>query len=134
MRIHVNKLLPLAEQYHELVYLGLATDETQTIYLGRAVELLEEAAQLAPESTAVHFLLVKCALKSGHLDEARTGIQFLRQKGWQPEVLIPWEAEIAFLERDWPKLANTLGGLEATGATPNVLRAATEFWLRPAKG
>ena len=131
---HLNKLLLLAEQYHELVYLGLATDETQTIYLGRAIELLEEAGKQAPDNTAVRFLLVKCALKSGRLDQARAGLQFLRQKGWQPEVLGPWEAEIAFLERDWALLAQTLRKLEADGVTPGALRGPAEFWLQPARG
>lgn len=131
---HVNKLLLLAEQYHELVYLGLATDETQTIYLGRATELLEEAATAAPDNTSVRFLLVKCALKGGQLDKARAGLQFLRKKGWQAEVLGPWEAEIAFLERDWAALATTLRRLEAEGATSGALRGPMEFWLTPAKG
>lgn len=131
---HLNKLLLLAEQYHELVYLGLATDETQTIYLGRAIELLEEAGQQAPDNTAVRFLLVKCALKGGRLDQARAGIQFLRKKGWQAEVLGPWEAEIAFLERDWELLATTLKKLDGNGAAAGVLRGPMEFWLTPAKG
>jgi len=131
---HLSKLLPLAEQYHELVYLGLATDETQTIYLGRAMELLEEAVQLVPDHTPARFLLVKCALKSGHIEQAREAIEVLRKKGWQPEVLVPWEAEIAFIERDWPKLAATLQQLELTGTTPGVLRGATDFWLLPTKG
>jgi tetratricopeptide (TPR) repeat protein len=131
---HLNKLLLLAEQYHEMVYLGLATDETQTIYLNRAVELLTEAGKLAPDNTAVRFLLVKCALKSGHLDQARDGILFLRRKGWQAEVLVPWEAEIAYLERDWLRLAATLQAIEGSGATPGILRGPMEFWLTPAKG
>ncbi len=130
---HLNKLLLLAEQYHELVYLGLATDETQTIYLGRAIEVLEEAARLAPDHAAARFLLVKCALKCGQLDKVREGIKFLRTKGWQPEVLGPWEAEVAFLERDWELLARTLQRLEAEGATPGALRGPAEFWLQPAK-
>ena len=131
---HLNKLLLLAEQYHELVYLGLATDETQTIYLGRATELLEEAARIAPDHTAARFLLVKCALKSGQLDKARASIQFLRKKGWQSEVLGPWEAEIAFLERDWETLATTLMKLEAGGDASGALHGPMEFWLSPAKG
>ena len=131
---HLNKLLLLAEQYHELVYLGLATDETQTIYLGRAIELLEEAARSAPDNTSVRFLLVKCALKSGQLDKARACIHFLRKKGWQAELLVPWEAEIAFIERDWELLATTLRKLDADGAAAGVLRGPVEFWLTPAKG
>ena len=131
---HLNKLLLLAEQYHEMVYLDLATDETQTIYMGRAIELLEEAARTAPDHTAARFLLVKCALKSGRLDQARAGIQFLRKKGWQAEVLGPWEAEIAFLERDWETLATMLRKLDAAGDTPGALKGPMEFWLQPAKG
>ncbi len=130
---HLNKLLLLAEQYHEMVYLGLATDETQTIYLNRALELLTEAGKLAPDNTAVRFLLVKCALKSGHLDQARDGILFLHRKGWQPEVLVPWEAEIAYLERDWLRLATTLRRLDASGDAPGVLQGPLEFWLQPGK-
>jgi thioredoxin-like negative regulator of GroEL len=129
----LNKLLLLAEQYHELVYLGLATDETQTIYLGRAIELLTEASGLAPDNTAVRFLLVKCALKSGRHDQARAGLQFLRTKGWQPEVLGPWEAEIAFLERDWEQLTRTLHRLEDAGVTPGALRGPVDFWLATAQ-
>ena len=128
---HLNKLLLLAEQYHELVYLGLATDETQTIYLGRAMELLEEAGKQSPDNTAVRFLLAKCALRSGRLDQARASIEFLRRKGWQAEVLTPWEAEIAYLERDWPRLAQMLRQLDTEGNTPGVLRGSLEFWLRP---
>lgn len=128
---HLNKLLLLAEQYHELVYLGLATDETQTIYLGRAMELLEAAAQQSPENAAVRFLMVKCSLKSGRLDQARAGLQFLRKKGWQAEVLGPWEAEIAFLERDWRSLAEMLHQLDQAGNAPGVLRGSLDFWLRP---
>lgn len=131
---HLSKLLLLAEQYHEMVYLGLATDETQTIYLNRALELLAEAGKLAPDNTAVRFLLVKCALKSGHLDQARDGILFLRRKGWQSDVLVPWEAEIAYLERDWLRLAATLQGLANSGAAPAALRGPMEFWIGTAKG
>ena len=130
---HLNKLLLLAEQYHELVYLGLATDETQTIYLGRALELLEEAARNAPENTSVRFLLVKCALKSSQLDKARAGIEFLRKKGWQAEILGPWEAEIAYLARDWETLATLLQRLDTTGTAPGALKGPLEFWLAPGK-
>lgn len=98
------------------------------------MELLEEAVQLVPDHTPARFLLVKCALKSGHIEQAREAIEVLRKKGWQPEVLVPWEAEIAFIERDWPKLAATLQQLELTGTTPGVLRGATDFWLLPTKG
>ena len=87
----------------------------------------------APDNTAVRFLLVKCALKAGRLDQARAGIQFLRKKGWLPEVLGPWEAEIAFLERDWERLAETLRKLDAGGDTPGALRGPLEFWLQPGK-
>jgi tetratricopeptide (TPR) repeat protein len=131
---HLNKLVLLAEQYHEMVYLGLATDETQTIYLDRAIELLEEAARSAPDNTAVRFLLVKCALKCKRLDCARASLQFLRKKGWRSEVLVPWEAEIAFLERDWALLATTLRKLDASGDAPGVLKGPMDFWLQPMKG
>ena len=93
----------------------------------------EKIPRSAPENTSVRFLLVKCALKSSQLDKARAGIEFLRKKGWQAEVLGPWEAEIAYLARDWETLATTLQRLDTTGAAPGALQGPLEFWLTPGK-
>ncbi len=126
-----DKLVQLAEQYHELVYLGLSSEETETIYLERAVELLREALTLAPENEAARFLLLKCFVKSENLPAARDCLQRLKDSGFQPEFLAAWESEIHFQARDWESLERTLKVMQNRKATDPRLRNLMEFWLGP---
>jgi len=126
---HWNKQLLLAEQYHELVYLGLATDETEVIYLNRAVELLEDAQSVVPDNTTIRFLLLKCLLRLGQYEKAKRRIQHLDSLGWRSEITAPWLAEIYYMERNWPALREVLNQLKANDATASILRGPIEFWL-----
>ena len=54
-------------------------------------------------------------------------------RSFAAEVLGPWEAEIAFLERDWQRLAESLRKLDASGDAPGALKGPLEFWLQPGK-
>lgn len=129
---HWSKQLLLAEQYHELVYLGLASDETEVIYLDRAIELLEAAQKFAPENTSIRFLLLKCLLRNGRHDEAEQRLRRLESLGWRSEITLPWTAEIQFLKRDWKSLRETLRRLEQSEATAPVMRGPIDFWLKSA--
>ena len=124
-----GRLQHLAEQYHELVYLGLSSDETKKIHLDRAIELLEEAARLAPDAPGIPFLMMRCFLKNGDVPRARKCLQQLQARGWGRELTIGWEAEIHFLERDWAALGKCLRQLQTTPSTPAALRETVEFWL-----
>jgi hypothetical protein len=126
---HWNKQLLLAEQYHELVYLGLATDETETIYLTRAIELLEDAQSVVPDNTTIRFLLLKCMLRVGQFEKAKRRIQHLDSLGWRSEITAPWLAEIYYMERDWNALRELLGNMRHNDSTASILRGPIEFWL-----
>ena len=128
----LSKLLHLAEQYHELVYLGLSSEETQKIHLDRAIELLREAAPHAPDNPAVPFLMMRCFLKNEDVAQARVCLKQLQSRGWGKELTVGWEAEIHFLERDWAALGRCLRQLQATPSTAPALRETVEFWLCPA--
>lgn len=128
---HWSKLLLLAEQYHELVYLGLATDETETIYLRRAVELLEQTLAQAADNTSALFLLLKCVLRLEDVERARKYVRQLESRGWRSEIISPWSAEIYFLERDWTALGKLLAQMESNETTAPILRGPIEFWLHP---
>ncbi len=129
---HWNKLLLLAEQYHELVYLGLATDETETIYMDRAIELLEEAQKQTPENTTILFLLLKCLLRLEDVPRARKYLANLESRGWRSEITSPWSAEMYYLERNWTGLKHVLQQMNTSEGTAPVMRAPIEFWLHPA--
>ncbi|MFT4689337.1 MAG: tetratricopeptide (TPR) repeat protein [Limisphaerales bacterium] len=128
---HWNRLLLLAEQYHEIVYLGLASDETETIYLRRSIELLEQAQSMAPENSSIRFLLLKCLLRVGDYEKAKKRLRHLDNVGWRSEIITPWMAEIHFLERDWDSLRTALEPMAKSQNTAPVLRAPIDFWLQP---
>ena len=125
----LHKLIHLAEQYHELVYLGLSSEETQKIHLDRAIELLKEAAPLAPNMPAIPFLQMRCFLKNQDVAPAKACLKQLQARGWGRELTIGWEAEIHYLERDWAALGRCLKQLQATPATAPALRETAQFWL-----
>lgn len=125
---HWNLQLLLAEQYHELVYLGLATDETETIYLDRAIQLLETAERSAPENTSIRFLMLKCLLRNGHYAKAKQKIARLEELGWRSEITLPWLAEVYFMERDWKSMLTILDQMDKSDFTAPVLRAPIVFW------
>lgn len=131
---HWNKQLLLAEQYHELVYLGLASDETEVIYLNRAIELLEEAQSVMPDNTTIRFLLLKCMLRVGQYERAKRRIRHLESLGWRSEITAPWLAEIYFMERDWKSLLSVLSQMSQSDATASVLRGPIDFWLKQKAG
>ncbi len=125
----IAQLVELAEQYHELVYLGLSTDETQRLHLQRAIELLNEAAPKAPNHSPILFLLLRCYLRLEDAPRSRAVLKAIKARGWGGAFTRGWEAEICFLERDWVGLAVALRELESGGDTPGALRETVEFWL-----
>ena len=125
------QLVQLAEQYHELVHLGVSSPETETVYLDRASELLREALAKDPENRAIQFLLLKCAVKSGRLPDAKALCQSLKAGGFQPEFLAAWEAEIHFQERDWDSLREALLEMQRNKTKSSRLHSLVEFWLEP---
>jgi tetratricopeptide (TPR) repeat protein len=127
-----GRLVQLAEQYHELVFLGLSSDETQKIYLDRATELLREALQTNPELNPARVLLLKCLVKNGARKDARECLDQLRAKGFDDRFLGLWEAELLFEERDWPGLRGLLQRMQSSRLVDSRLQRQLEFWLNPA--
>lgn len=125
----VVRLLQLAEQYHELVFLGLSSEETQVIYLGRAMELLEIALQKQPDHLGVRLLMLKCLVRSRKLDAASEQLIELRKLGMREEILLPWEADIRFQRRDWTSLKECLIRMKSGRLKDSRLGAPIDFWL-----
>lgn len=124
-----GKLVELAEQYHELVYLGLSSDETEQLYLNRAIELLDRAIQVEPDNKSTKFFLLKCLVKRGETARAEQLIEELIAQGFQADFLRIWEADIDFQRRDWPALEKALQMMRASKNTDPRLGGLIEFWL-----
>jgi pentatricopeptide repeat protein len=129
-----EKLIRLSEQYQELVYLGLSSEETQTIYLDRAIELLREALELAPDNAGTLLMLMKCYVKNRSVDRAQECLEQLKSLGCEYQFTLPWEAEISFLKRDWRALAGLMRQMQNDPTVDPKLRGLAEFWLGPQQG
>lgn len=127
-----EKMIELAEQYHELVFLGLSTQDTEAIYLNRAVELLNGALTKDPDNVSARFFLLKCAVKQENLPLAEQTVAQLRASGFNPEFLRVWEAEILFLKRDWGGLVELAKSLRASNTVHPRISTLVEFWLAAA--
>lgn len=128
---HPKRLLELAEFYHELVFLEISSEETELIYLQRAVQLLGRALELDPNLDAALALLMKCKVRGGEGEKGRELINQLRTRGVPEDVLKPWEAELAYLRRDWGELRTVLSQVGDGRGGSERMRAAVEFWMRP---
>jgi tetratricopeptide (TPR) repeat protein len=124
-----GKLIQLAEQYHELVYLGLSSEETEQLYLDRAIQLLRLALKSEPENKGARFFLLKCLIKRGLLGEAEECLNELQQAGFQDDFLRVWRADVLYQKRDWAALERTLNEMRQSKGTDPRLGGMLEFWL-----
>lgn len=123
----------LAEQYFELVYLGVAgDDETAAHYLKLASALLENAATLAPTDGHIAFLGLKYALHARDTAAAHRWLQRVDQCKVEPQQVLPWRMELDFLEGNWDRLKAQLAASVQAGYINPRIEALASFWLQPA--
>lgn len=118
----------LAEQYHELVHLGISSAETESIYLERASELLTDLLATRPAQTDARFLLLKCQVKRQRADEAANTIAALLSQNFPGHLLDPWQAEVHFQRKDWPAVAGVIDAMRARPQTDPRLKGIVELW------
>lgn len=128
-RAPLGHWIQLAEQYHELVFLGLSGDEAKFVYLGRAIELLEHVLRTEERHPQARLLLLKCLVRSGRLDEAARALEGLRRMGMRAEILLPWESDIYFQRRNWREFRRCLVAIRDLDGHDSRLRGPVDFWL-----
>lgn len=123
-------MVRLADEYHELVYLGLVDDDEGCIsYLDKAIALLDSALQMDPENQQALFLLMKCCIRRSNLPKAEICATKLKEVGMQNEILIPWVLEIQFAGRRWDELKSTFAAFRDARYSNPKIESLTEFWI-----
>lgn len=121
----------LAEQYFELVYLEVAGDEeTSAHLLGQAIEILDRAARQAPRNSRVALLQLRYALRQRNREVARRALQRVKTLNVDEQVVLPWEAELAFLERDWRQVKALLAEFVDRRFVNPRIESVAEYWNR----
>ncbi len=127
-----RQLASLAEQYHELVYLGLIEPESRPACLDKAIDLASRAVVLEPNNTSLKLALLKYALRRGSLDVAGYMLADLEAARCPSNQLLPWRMEYLYEKRDWDALKELT--TDATQrAIPGALRQSLAFWLLPGR-
>lgn len=124
-------LVRLAEQYHELVYLGILEEpEGCQMAMKKALALLEEATALEPANPHLYLLSLKYSLRNRDLSRSRRHLAEVEaMPGCTPEQLLPLKGELAFLEKDWAALRGLLKAAQPMAHGPTA--AICRFWTNP---
>lgn len=123
------QLVRLSELYHELVFLGLSSEESMRLYLERSVELLEEARTLTPDDLNISVSLLRCYVKLGNTKSARSRLEFLRKHNYRRELMSPWESDLFYQDHDWPALVESLKALRPQPGRMTILDAQIRLWV-----
>jgi len=119
----------LAEQYFELVYLDVAgDDETAAHYLGKAIALLEQAAIRAPNDGRIACLGLKYALRARDVAAARRWLEHVERCQVEPQQVLPWSMELAFMERNWSQVNAQLAAFTEAGYINQPIEEISAFW------
>lgn len=119
----------LAEQYFELVYLEVAGDEeTSDHLLGKAMAILDRAARQSPENPRVALLQLRYALRQRDREAARAALERVKTLQVDEQVLLPWETELAFIERDWSAVKRLLARFSEKRFVNPRVEALAEYW------
>lgn len=119
----------LAEQYFELIYLDVAGDEeTSNHLLGKAVETLEQAAAQSPENSHVAMLQLRYALRQRDAKRAARAVEKLSSLPVDDQMVLPWQIELAFQQRDWKRMRELLRRFVSRGYMNPRIEQLARFW------
>lgn len=123
-----TSLRHLAELHWELIYASLAQGELRNHILGQARSYLDDAlaAGLEPDSGML-FLRGRILLAQGEVENARTALEESLALGQPLTSALPYLAEIAFKQRDFAHVQQSMQQLVDLNVAART-RAVADFW------
>jgi len=119
----------IAELYYELIYQDLVQGDMRR-FAGEQVRLHISAAQRHDASDAgLWFMLARLELQAADTAAAAHALERAQQSGFARERLLPYIAELRFLQRRYADVRQLFGELQASSTLPAV-RAMRGYWSR----
>jgi hypothetical protein len=125
---HLDRVLFVAEQFHDYVELGLATEGGKKTHLERLIRLLSQSLAAEPNNEKVLCLLLKFCILARDIDQARVYLVTLKKLAPSPEMTLPWELELHFESRDWQSLSERLTTIRRSHSQDPHLMKIYNFW------
>lgn len=118
----------LAQEYWELVYLGLAQGEVLAHVLAKADDHARKAIEALRDDAGVRFLHGRILMAKGMREEARRALDDAEALGLPNEKLLPYRADLAFQERAFDEVVDCLRALPEESKKRPPLAAVVEYW------
>jgi hypothetical protein len=119
----------IAELYSELIYQDLVQGDMRR-FAGEQVRLHIGAAQRHDAGDAgLWFMLARLELQAADVEAAAHALERAQQSGFARERLLPYIAELRFLQRRYADVRQLFGELQATSTLP-AARAMRGYWGR----
>ena len=119
----------IAELYYELIYQDLVQGDMRR-FAGEQVRLhIEEARRHDGSDAGLWFMLTRLELQAGNVEAAAHALEQAREGGFARERLLPYIAELRFLQRRYGDVRQLFDELQATSTLPAV-RAIRGYWER----
>ena len=127
-RERADTWLQVASNYWELLTLEQNEPVARAQLLQRADEAALEAIIAWPSSRNAHYTLARIALRRGDSARAEVGLARAQALGMPASTTLPYRAEAAFLERDFPRVKRLLAGIDTAFTDYPPLRAVAAHW------
>lgn len=124
---HAGLHATLGRWYWELAYLGLAQGSVLEHVLNQARQHAETALNLGAIGAAL--TAARITLEQGHYDAALAHLDHAEQAGIDIQKIVPFKAEIAFLQGRYSEIPEHLATLSAETLQRPPFVALARYWL-----
>ncbi len=125
-----TSLRHLAELYWELVYQGLVQGDVRKHAIGQSMEYVAQSLELTPDEPGLWVLQGKLINELGQISAAGIAFQRAIDLGYPAIRLLPYQAEMAFVQRDFQRVRQLLSEMSAFDNSEKT-QALVKFWRMP---
>lgn len=118
----------IAELYWELIYQNLVQGDMQLFSAEQVRQHAQRALQIVPDSAGIWFLLARLELQMRQVDAAEHALRRAQQGGFARERMLPYLAELRFLQRRYAEVRALFAELQGRPGVPALL-PVRRYWL-----
>lgn len=128
--LHALHLRAMVELHFELVYQRLVQGDLRDLALEQALSYAARAIELVGPEPGLLQLRARVYLEAGYLARAQDDLEQAAVLGAPPVRVMPYLAEVAYLQGDWAAVSHLLQPLKGLPVTPR-LAALRRYWCGP---
>lgn len=117
----------IAELYFELIYQDLVQGDMRRFAGEQVRQHIRDAQRHDAGDAGLWFMLARLELQAADVDAAAHALEQAQRGGFARERLLPYVAELRFLQRRYGDVRQLFGELQATSTLPAV-RAMRGYW------